>query len=86
MVEFVVEDIIEFQPEEPFDIMICSLVLLYYDQDFQRTIVRKLVESVQPKGYFHVAPIGRRWLKSQGYAPAQGSGPFFKKIVQPFEA
>ncbi len=86
MVEFVVEDIIKFQPEEPFDIMICSLVMLYYHQDFQRTIVRQLVASVQPEGYFHIAPIGRRWLKAQGYEPARGSGPFFKRVVQPFEA
>ena len=86
MVEFVVEDIIKFQPEEPFDIMILSLVLLYYNHDVQRTIDRQLVKSVQPKGFFHVAPIGRRWLKTQGYEPARGSGPFFKRQTQPFEA
>jgi len=86
LVEFVVEDIIKVQPNKPYDILICSLVLLYYHQDFQRTIVRQLVESVQPEGYFHVAPVGRRWLKSLGYEPASGSGPFFKKMVIAFEA
>ncbi len=77
MVEFVVEDIIEAQLEAQFDILICSLVLLYYQPQYQREIIQQLVKAVRPKGYFHVAPVGRRWLKVQGFEPMQGSRLFF---------
>ncbi|MCH8836328.1 MAG: hypothetical protein IIA60_00840 [Candidatus Marinimicrobia bacterium] len=77
LVEFVVEDIIEAQMDAQFDILICSLVLLYYDPQYQREIIKKLVKAVRPAGFFHVAPVGRRWLKSQGFEPLPGSSLFF---------
>ena len=77
LVEFVVEDIIEAQMDAKFDILICSLVLLYYQPQYQREIIQQLVKAVRPEGFFHVAPVGRRWLKSQGFEPLPGSSLFF---------
>lgn len=85
-VEFVVEDIIEARMEAQFDILICSLVLLYYEPQYQHEIIQQLVRAVRPEGYFHVAPVGRRWLKTQGFEPMQGSRLFFTSQPMDFLA
>ena len=77
--EFVVEDITEVVHPEPFDILVCSLVVLYYEPEFQRKIIQTLISSVQPNGFFHVAPVSRRWLETQGFVPTRSSGPFFNR-------
>lgn len=77
LVEFVVEDIIEARMEAQFDILICSLVLLYYEPLYQHKIIQELVKAVRPEGYFHLAPVGRRWLKNQGFEPLPGSSLFY---------
>ncbi len=85
-VEFVVEDIIKAQMDAQFDILICSLVLLYYDPQYQHKIIQQLVKAVRPEGYFHVAPVGRRWLKAQGFEPLPGSRLFFTTRTMEFLA
>jgi chemotaxis methyl-accepting protein methylase len=78
--QFYVEDITHENYEQKFDILVCSLVILYYHPDIQKIIIKQLLESLQPDGYFFVAPVGRKWLKSVGYAPIPGGGPFFGAI------
>jgi chemotaxis methyl-accepting protein methylase len=85
-VEFVVEDIIEARMEAQFDILICSLVLLYYQPRYQHEIIQQLIKAVRPGGYFHVAPVGRRWLKTQGFEPLLGSSVFFTSRTMKFLA
>jgi chemotaxis methyl-accepting protein methylase len=76
-VEFVVEDITQIIPPDPFDILVCSLVLLYYEKEYQRYIIQHLLKTVREDGFLFIAPVNRRWMKTQGYYPVDTQGPFF---------
>ncbi len=78
--QYHVEDIVTTEHKQKFDILVCSLVILYYHPDIQKIMIKQLLESLQPDGYFFVAPVGRKWLKSEGYAHLAGNGPFFSAI------
>lgn len=77
MVEYVVEDITKVKPEEPYDVLVCSLVLLYYEPEYQKKIVQHLMTTLQADGFLYVTPVNRRWMKRQGFFQVNKSGPFF---------
>ena len=77
---FYVEDITRPEYKEKFDILVCSLVILYYHPNVQKIIIKQILDFLQPNGYFFVAPVGRKWLKSLGYVPVAAGGPFFGTI------
>ncbi|MCH7575566.1 MAG: hypothetical protein IIA59_10635 [Candidatus Marinimicrobia bacterium] len=80
-VNFFIEDIISSIKENRYDILICSLVVLYYDPDYQKEIVRELITSVKPGGYFYIAPVNKRALERAGHRPVGGrSGSFFQRL------
>lgn len=82
-IQFEVEDIIAYQPGEPVDILVCSLVVLYYEQEYQKEIIRKLISRVRPGGFFHVTPVSKRWLLSENHHRTAGSsGAFFQRSSQ----
>jgi chemotaxis protein methyltransferase CheR len=43
-----------YAPGEPFDIVFCRNVLIYFDADMKRRVVSELVRHVKPGGYFFV--------------------------------
>ena len=69
MVEFVVEDITKAVPEEPYDLLVCSLVLLYYEPNYQKEILQHLLTTLRVDGFFYVAPVSSRWMRTQGFKP-----------------
>ena len=77
MVEFAVEDITRIIPPDPFDILVCSLVLLYYEKEYQKQITEHLLKAVREDGFVFIAPVSKRWMKTQGYYPVDHQGPFF---------
>ena len=80
-VNFFIEDIISSIKENRYDILICALVVLYYDPDYQKEIVRQLITSVKPGGYFYIAPVNKRALVRAGHRPVGGrSGSFFQRV------
>lgn len=83
LVTFMVEDIIEHSPTDLYDILICSLVILYYEQEYQKDIISRLIGNVRPGGYFYIAPVNRRWLVQQGHIRVGGKGgAFFQRDPQ----
>jgi chemotaxis methyl-accepting protein methylase len=78
-VEFTVEDITQIIPPDPFDILVCSLVLLYYEKEYQTHIIQHLLKTVREDGFLFIAPVNRRWMKTQGYYPVNSQGPFFHR-------
>ncbi len=77
MVDFMVEDITKVKPDEPYDVLVCSLVLLYYEPEYRKRIVQHLMTTLRADGFLHVASVNRRWMKSQGFFPVDKSGHFF---------
>ncbi len=77
MVDYVVEDITKVKPEEPYDVLVCSLVLLYYEPLYQKKIVQHLMTTLRADGFLYVSPVNRRWMVKQGFFPVNKSGPFF---------
>lgn len=75
--EFVVEDIARAEHEIQYDILICSLVLLYYDAVYQKTIVEHLITMLRPDGFLFIAPANRRWMKTLNFYPVHDGGPFY---------
>lgn len=67
MVEFAVENITEAVPEEPYDLLVCSLVLLYYEPNYQKEILQHLLTTLRGDGFFYVAPVSSRWMRTQGF-------------------
>ena len=83
LVTFRAEDIIEHSPTDLYDVLICSLVVLYYEQEYQKDIISKLISHVRPGGYFYIAPVNRRWLVRQGHIRVGGKdGAFFQRSPQ----
>ena len=78
-VEFVTENISKVEPEDDFDILVCSLVLLYYDPDYQDAIVNHLVKSLRPDSFLFFSPARRRRLNQLSYFPVDELGPFFHR-------
>lgn len=82
-VNFFVEDIITSIIKERYDILICSLVVLYYDPEYQQKIIRRLISAVKPGGYFYIAPVNKRALARAGYIRVGGrSGSFFQREIE----
>ncbi len=77
MVDYIVEDITKVKPDESYDVLVCSLVLLYYEPEYRKRIVQHLMTTLRADGFLYVAPVNRRWMKSQGFFPVDKSGPFF---------
>ena len=69
MVEFAVEDITKAVPEEPYDLLVCSLVLLYYEPNYQKEILQHLLTTLRGDGFFYVAPVSSKWMRTQGFMP-----------------
>ena len=78
-VEFAVEDITRITPPDRFDILVCSLVLLYYEKEYQKQITEHLLKAVRADGFVFIAPVNKRWMKTQGYYPVDNKGPFFHR-------
>lgn len=69
LVEFVDEDIAKVVPDEPYDLLVCSLVLLYYEPNYQKEILLHLLTTLRVDGFFYVAPVSSRWMRTQGFKP-----------------
>ena len=78
-VEFVTEDITKVELEDDFDILVCSLVLLYYDVDYQNAIVDQLVKVLRSESFLFFVPTRRRRLNELNYFQVDGRGPFFHR-------
>ena len=79
-VDFFIEDIISSIIRDTYDILICSLVVLYYEPEYRKEIIRRLISSVKPGGYFYIAPVNKRALVKAGYLRVGGrSGSFFQR-------
>lgn len=76
-IDFVVEDITKATPAEPYDILVCSLVILYYEESYQKEIIKQLSTTVRRGGALHVVPINRRWMHRQGFNAVSMAGHFF---------
>ena len=74
---FVVEDITRAKHEIQYDILICSLVLLYYNAVYQKTIVEHLIKMLRPEGFLFIAPASRRWMKTLDFYRVDDGGPFY---------
>ena len=82
-INFFVEDIISTIQENRYDILNCSLVVLYYEPDYQKEIVRQLITSVKPGGYFYIAPVNKRALATAGHRRMGGkSNSFFQRVSE----
>ncbi len=69
MVEFAVEDITKAMTEESYDLLVCSLVLLYYEPHYQKDILQDLLTTLREDGFVYVAPVSSRWMRTQGFMP-----------------
>lgn len=69
MVEFAVEDITKAVPKEPYDLLVCSLVVLYYQPDYQKEILKHILTTLRRDGFIYVAPVTNRWMRTQGFTP-----------------
>ena len=77
LVDFVEEDISQVEPKHRYDIVVCSLVLLYYDSSYQRKITRHLLSQAREEGFIYLMPVSRHWMKTQGYGELVNGGSFF---------
>lgn len=69
IVEFTVEDITKAVPEEPYDLLVCSLVVLYYQPGYQKEILKHLLTTLRWDGFIYVTPVSSRWMRTQGFMP-----------------
>ncbi len=80
MIEFEVRDIIHELPASKADIVLCSLVVLYYEPVYQREIIQHMMEAVSAMGYMYVAPVSKKFMKSVGFEHNKLITPFFTRI------
>lgn len=55
-VQFQYHNLMGEPPAASFDIIFCRNVLIYFDIPTQKEVVRKLVKTLKPNGYFFVSP------------------------------
>ena len=75
--DFVVEELTSARPVEPYDVLVCSLVLLYYEPEYRKRIILDLAKTIRDDGFIYFAPVNHRWMKSQGFKALNGTGPFY---------
>lgn len=80
MIEFEVMNIIRELPAARADIVLCSLVVLYYEPAYQREIIKHLIKAVSATGYMYVAPVSKKFMKSVGFEHNRIITPFFTRI------
>ncbi|PKM90978.1 MAG: hypothetical protein CVU87_00215 [Firmicutes bacterium HGW-Firmicutes-12] len=88
-VDFLYYDILDQNTVSPpesiyghFDLIICSNLLIYYNDKAQRFIINKLIKALSPGGYLVVGEAEKAILSKQmGITAVVKSGPVSKKTI-----
>ncbi len=80
-INFCVEDITSKSFGAKYDIIVCTNVLLYYDKEYRKVIVKSITDYLREGGYLYVETIGSRYLKQIGFTRLKSGSHFFQKTV-----
>ncbi len=77
-IKFIMEDIITHQVSKKYDILICTNVLFYYEMEYRKKIVTKLIKNLDPHGFIYLESIGSRFMRSIGLERISPGNHFFR--------
>lgn len=81
-IDFILEDLTTYTPEENFDLIFCTNVLFYYESDYRREIVRGLVEKLKADGVIYLEAVGNRFLQSVGLHKVKSGSHFYRRTTE----
>jgi len=78
-VNFRVENILDMHSETPFQIIVCTNVLLYYAAELKEKLILHILNTLQMGGYLYVEAFGARRMTQLGLSRINPGSHFFQK-------